>query len=150
MYSSVLTFVAWQKGAGRGRVCMSTTMHQDNTVSLKDHTTLVQQASQWLWGLLYMCGVVFEWHCVVLVHGGACRWVVVTAGTSPREVVVLKHTLPRPARYLWPLYCCGLRPQRTMAAEGRKEGLCELSNVVGFGHNEQWRPGSRKSSYQVD
>ena len=23
-----------------------------------------------------------------------------------------------------------------MAAEGRKEGLCDLSNVVAFGHNE--------------
>ena len=27
-----------------------------------------------------------------------------------------------------------------MMAEGRKEGLCDLSNVVAFGHNEQWRP----------
>ena len=26
-----------------------------------------------------------------------------------------------------------------MVAEGRKEGLCDLSNVVAFGHNELWR-----------
>ena len=32
------------------------------------------------------------------------------------------------------------RPQRTMApARGCKEGLCDLSNVVTFRHNEQWR-----------
>ena len=31
-----------------------------------------------------------------------------------------------------------------MAAEGREEGLCDLSNVVAFGHNEQWRPKAAK------
>ena len=31
-----------------------------------------------------------------------------------------------------------------MAARCRKEGLCDLSNVVAFGHNEQWRPNSAK------
>ena len=31
-----------------------------------------------------------------------------------------------------------------MAAEGRKVGLYDLSNVVAFGHNEQWRPKAVK------
>ena len=31
-----------------------------------------------------------------------------------------------------------------MAAEGRKEGLCDLSSVVAFGHNEQWLPKAAK------
>ena len=31
-----------------------------------------------------------------------------------------------------------------MAAEGRKEGLCDLSNVVAFGHNELWLPKAAK------
>ena len=39
------------------------------------------------------------------------------------------------APYLWPLNCCGLRPQRTMAGKGCKEGICDLSNVVAFSHN---------------
>ena len=39
------------------------------------------------------------------------------------------------APYLWPLNCCGLRPQWTMAAKGWKEGICDLSNVVVFSHN---------------
>ena len=31
-----------------------------------------------------------------------------------------------------------------MAAEGRKEGLYDLSNVVAFGQYEQWRPKAAK------
>ena len=31
-----------------------------------------------------------------------------------------------------------------MATEARKEGLYDLSNVVAFGHNEQWRPKAVK------
>ena len=31
-----------------------------------------------------------------------------------------------------------------MAAEGRKEGVCDLSNVVAFGHNELWLPKGAK------
>ena len=31
-----------------------------------------------------------------------------------------------------------------MAAEGRIEGLCDLSKVVASGHNEQWRPKAAK------
>ena len=31
-----------------------------------------------------------------------------------------------------------------MVAEGRKEDLCDLSNVVAFGHNEQWPPNAAK------
>ena len=35
-------------------------------------------------------------------------------------------------------------PQHTMAAKGRKEGLCDLWNAVAFGHNEQRRPKAAK------
>ena len=31
-----------------------------------------------------------------------------------------------------------------MAAGGRKEGVCDLSNVVAFGHNEQWLTNAAK------
>ena len=31
-----------------------------------------------------------------------------------------------------------------MAAEGHKEGLCDLSDVVAFGHNELWLPQAAK------
>ena len=31
-----------------------------------------------------------------------------------------------------------------MAAEGRKEGNCDFSNVVAFGHNELWLPKGAK------
>ena len=31
-----------------------------------------------------------------------------------------------------------------MAAEGRKEGLCDLSNVVAFDQYEQWQPKAAK------
>ena len=31
-----------------------------------------------------------------------------------------------------------------MAADGHIEGLCDLSNVVAFGHNKQWRPKAAK------
>ena len=31
-----------------------------------------------------------------------------------------------------------------MVAEGRKEGLYDLSNVVAYGHNEQWQPKATK------
>ena len=34
-----------------------------------------------------------------------------------------------------------------MVAEGRKEGLCDLSNVVTFGHNELWRSAVAKVSF---
>ena len=37
-----------------------------------------------------------------------------------------------------------------MAAEGRKEGLYDLSNVVAFGHNEQWRPKAVKVATKLD
>ena len=37
-----------------------------------------------------------------------------------------------------------------MAAGGRKEGLCDLSNVVAFGHNEQWRPKAAKVATKLD
>ena len=37
-----------------------------------------------------------------------------------------------------------------MAAEGRKECLCDLSNVVAFGHNKQWLPkGAAKVSTKL-
>ena len=36
-----------------------------------------------------------------------------------------------------------------MAAEGRKEGLCDLSNVVAFGHNELWRPKAAKVAIKL-
>ena len=37
-----------------------------------------------------------------------------------------------------------------MAAEGRKEGLYDLSNVVAFGHNKQWLPkGAAKVSTKL-
>ena len=31
-----------------------------------------------------------------------------------------------------------------MPADGRNECLCDLSNVVAFGHNKQWRPKAAK------
>ena len=31
-----------------------------------------------------------------------------------------------------------------MVAEGRKEGLCDLSNAVALGHNELWLPKAVK------
>ena len=37
-----------------------------------------------------------------------------------------------------------------MTAEGRNEGLCDLSNVVAFGHNEQWRPKAAKVVTKLD
>ena len=37
-----------------------------------------------------------------------------------------------------------------MATGGRKEGLCDLSNVVAFGHNEQWRPKAAKVATKLD
>ena len=37
-----------------------------------------------------------------------------------------------------------------MAAKDRKEGLYDLSNVVAFGHNEQWLPkGAAKVSTKL-
>ena len=66
------------------------------------------------------------------------------AAAPPPRIVVHNPVVPNDGRYLWPLKCCGLRPQRTMTAEGRNEGLCDLSNVVAFGHNEQWRPMAAK------
>ena len=36
-----------------------------------------------------------------------------------------------------------------MAAEGRKEGLCDFSNVVAFGHNELCRPMGAKVSIKL-
>ena len=68
--------------------------------------------------------------------------VVSTANINIKTVA--NNFSPISGRYLWPLNCCGLRPQRTMAAEGRKKGLCDLSNVVAFGHNELWRPKAAK------
>ena len=44
--------------------------------------------------------------------------------------VVMQHPGGHSSPYLWPFYCCGLRPQRTIAAEGREESLCDLSNVT--------------------
>ena len=41
---------------------------------------------------------------------------------------------------LWTLKCCGLWSQWTVIAEGHEFPLCELSNVVAFGHNELWWP----------
>ena len=37
-----------------------------------------------------------------------------------------------------------------MPAEGHKEGFCNLSNVVAFGHNELWRPKAVKSVIEYD
>ena len=36
-----------------------------------------------------------------------------------------------------------------MAAERREEHLCDLSNIVAFGHNEQWRPKAAKVATNV-
>ena len=44
--------------------------------------------------------------------------VVSTANINIKTVA--NNFSPISGRYLWPLNCCGLRPQRTMAAEGRK------------------------------
>ena len=53
------------------------------------------------------------------------------------------------AHYLRALNCCGRWPQRTMGAEGRKEGLFDFSNVVAFGHNELCRPMGAKVSIKL-
>ena len=37
-----------------------------------------------------------------------------------------------------------------MAAEGCQEGLCDLSNVVAFGHNEQWWPKAAKVATKLN
>ena len=64
--------------------------------------------------------------------------------TSTFDPGVVYSSVANPARYLRVFNCCGRWPQRTMAAEGSKEGFCDLLNVVTFGHNEQWRPKAAK------
>ena len=65
--------------------------------------------------------------------------------TSTFDPGVVCSSVANLARYLRALNCCGRWPQRTMAAEGRKESLCDLSNVVASGHNELWRPKAANS-----
>ena len=65
------------------------------------------------------------------------------------DLGVVFSSVANPAPYLRVLNCCGRRPQRTMAAEGRKEGICDFSNVVAFGHNELCRPMGAKVSIKL-
>ena len=40
---------------------------------------------------------------------------------------------------------CGLRPQVNMAASGYELAFCDYKNVVGFTHNQLWRPMAANS-----
>ena len=120
-------------------ICCSPLCHCiHNDLLLWSNITFQQQQ---LWHICY----VYQWHrCNQAYYDEEGLW---ATHTIMRR---LRAALPTRCLYLSPFNCCGLRPQRTMAAKGRKEGLCDLSNVVAFGHNEQWRPKAVKVATKLD
>ena len=51
---------------------------------------------------------------------------------------------------LWVYKCCDLWPQQTMAAFGHEQLLCELSNVVVFGHNTVMTKGRKQTLCDIN